>query len=71
MQRVLLAAAVSVVMAAAGFATGERDGFQLTGWAEIPSTYRHPGPVSGQFATGPANGVTPPYDGQPIPGSPA
>ena len=41
--------------------------FQLSGWAEIPSTYRHPGPVSGQF-TGPNNGVTPPYDGQPIPG---
>ena len=41
--------------------------FRLSGWAEIPSTYRHPGPVSGQFA-GPANGVTPPYDGQPIPG---
>ena len=20
--------------------------FQLSGWAEIPSTYRHPGPVS-------------------------
>ena len=41
--------------------------FRLSGWAEIPSTYRHPGPVSGQFA-GPANGVTPPYAGQPIPG---
>lgn len=40
----------------------------LTGWAEIPSTYRHPGPVSGQFTTGPVNGVTPPYQGQPIPG---
>lgn len=40
---------------------------QLSGWAEIPSTYRHPGPVSGQF-TAPSNGVTPPYDGQPIPG---
>ena len=40
---------------------------RLTGWAEIPSTYRHPGPVSGQFTT-PNNGVTPPYDGQPIPG---
>jgi hypothetical protein len=40
---------------------------ELRGWAEIPSTYRHPGPVSGQFATG-ANGVTPPYSGQPIPG---
>ena len=34
--------------------------FQLSGWAEIPSTYRHPGPVSGQFTT-PNNGVTPPY----------
>src|SRR5687768_3236856 len=41
--------------------------FQLSGWAEIPSTYRHPGPVSGQFTT-PNNGVTPPYEGQPIPG---
>lgn len=43
------------------------EGFRLSGWAEIPSTYLHPGPVSGQFA-GPANGVTPPYQGQPIPG---
>lgn len=42
--------------------------FHLSGWAEIPSTYRHPGPVSGQFTTGPVNGVTPPYQGQPIPG---
>lgn len=41
--------------------------FRLTGWAEIPSTYRHPGPASGQF-TSPSNGVTPPYQGQPIPG---
>ena len=41
--------------------------FRLSGWAEIPSTYRHPGPISGQFATG-ANGVVPPYSGQPIPG---
>ena len=41
--------------------------FQLSGWAEIPSTYRHPGPVSGQFTT-PNNGVTPPNQGQPIPG---
>ena len=41
--------------------------FELSGWAEIPSTYRQPGPKSGQFTT-PANGVTPPYNGQPIPG---
>ena len=41
--------------------------FQLTGWAEIPASYRQPGPVSGQFTTA-ANGVTPPYQGQPIPG---
>lgn len=40
---------------------------RLSGWAEIPSGYRHPGPVSGQFTT-PNNGVTPPYPGQPIPG---
>jgi hypothetical protein len=43
------------------------EGFRLTGWAEIPSTYRQLGPVSGQFTT-PVNGVTPPYQGQPIPG---
>jgi hypothetical protein len=41
--------------------------FRLSGWAEIQSTYRHPGPISGQFTT-PNNGVTPPYNGQPIPG---
>jgi hypothetical protein len=41
--------------------------WKLTGWAEIPSAYRWPGPVSGQFTT-PGNGVTPPYQGQPIPG---
>jgi hypothetical protein len=42
---------------------------QLTGWAEIPSTFRRPGsPASGQFTTGTVNGVTPPYTGQPIPG---
>jgi hypothetical protein len=40
---------------------------ELRGWAEIPSAYRHPGPVSGQFASA-ANGVIPPYAGQPIPG---
>src|SRR5262245_60343753 len=42
--------------------------FGLSGWAEIPPTFRQPGPVSGQFTTGPVNGVTPPYQGQPIPG---
>mgnify|MGYP000196197013 CR=1 FL=1 len=42
--------------------------FQLTGWAEIEHTFRQPGPVSGQFTSGPVNGVTPPYAGQPIPG---
>ena len=47
--------------------------FRLSGWAEIPSTFLQPGPVSGQFQTfaGGAtslNGVTPPYAGQPIPG---
>jgi hypothetical protein len=59
-----------VVPAAIGFASGSRSEalFRLSGWAEILSTYRHPGPVSGQFTTGPVNGVTPPYQGQPIPG---
>ena len=55
-----LALSVSVVLASDA-------ALWLSGWAEIPSTYRHPGPVSGQFSTG-ANGVTPPYAGQPIPG---
>src|SRR5262245_55356533 len=51
---------------------GAEPTFRLSGWAEIPSTYRRPGsPVSGQFQvlTPPTlNGVTPPYEGQPIPG---
>lgn len=49
-------------------ASGHALDVSLSGWAEIPSTYRHPGPVSGQFTSGPVNGVTPPYAGQPIPG---
>ena len=61
--------AVSAAIAAASGPDSDSAGlFRLTGWAEIPSTYRHPGPVSGQFTTGPVNGVTPPYQGQPIPG---
>src|SRR5688572_28848602 len=64
MRRIILA----VSMALAASAAIASDAIcQLSGWAAMPSTYRHPGPVSGQFA-GPANGVTPPYDGQPIPG---
>jgi hypothetical protein len=58
--------AVLMTMVASGAVASDAI-FELSGWAEIPSTYRHPGPVSGQFA-GPANGVTPPYQGQPIPG---
>ena len=64
MRRSVLAVAMTVIGSGA-FASDAI--FELSGWAEIPSTYRHPGPVSGQFA-GPANGVTPPYQGQPIPG---
>ncbi len=59
--------AVTLTLAAASTVASPADTFRLSGWAEIPSTYRHPGPTSGQFA-GPANGVTPPYEGQPIPG---
>jgi hypothetical protein len=58
---------VGLAIAAATTLASSDPGFRLSGWAEIPSTYRHPGPTSGQFA-GPANGVTPPYQGQPIPG---
>jgi hypothetical protein len=64
--RQLLIAASLVATATTAIAHGGAI-FRLSGWAEIPSTYRHPGPTSGQFATG-ANGVTPPYQGQPIPG---
>ena len=64
MRRAILA--VSILITASTVVASD-SGFRLTGWAEIPSTYRHPGPVSGQFATG-SNGVTPPYQGQPIPG---
>jgi hypothetical protein len=67
------AALIAAVLAATTIMTTASDdarepGFRLTGWAEIPSTYRQPGPVSGQFTTGPVNGVTPPYQGLPIPG---
>jgi len=67
MRRCVLAipAALLLMGGSALFASDEI--FQLSGWAEIPSTYRTPGPISGQFATG-SNGVTPPYQGQPIPG---
>ena len=58
---------VALTTAAASAVASSADTFRLSGWAEIPSTYRHPGPTSGQFA-GAANGVTPPYSGQPIPG---
>jgi hypothetical protein len=58
---------VVCVLIVASAAVASDDLFRLSGWAAIPSTYRHPGPVSGQFA-GPANGITPPYQGQPIPG---
>ena len=72
MHRALVAfAAVIGASAAITFASGPHSGdlVRLSGWAEIPSTFRRPGsPVSGQFTTGPINGVTPPYQGQPIPG---
>ncbi len=64
MRRTVLAVSI-IVTASAAIASDSI--FELSGWAEIPSTYRHPGPVSGQFTT-PNNGVTPPYQGQPIPG---
>lgn len=79
MRRILAAASVflaATVPAASAWGHPAHDptpggpgsgGPSLSGWAEIPSTYRHPGPVSGQF-TGGGNGVTPPYQGQPIPG---
>lgn len=70
MRRLMLA--VSVLLASAA-ANADHASFRLSGWAEIPSTFLRPGPVSGQFQTfaGGAtslNGVSPPYAGQPIPG---
>lgn len=62
------ALALSLLAASVALAhDADDESFRLSGWAEISSAYRHPGPVSGQFAA-PANGVTPPYQGQPIPG---
>jgi hypothetical protein len=55
------------LMIAASASVSTAQSFVLSGWAEIPSTYRHPGPKSGQFTTA-ANGVTPPYVGQVLPG---
>ncbi|NOT43273.1 MAG: esterase-like activity of phytase family protein [Acidobacteria bacterium] len=67
MRRIACALLSALAVLGTSAAVASRDVLELSGWAEIPSTYRHPGPVSGQFA-GPANGVTPPYAGQPIPG---
>lgn len=66
MRRVLALTLLAVVLLAPA-ASASDDIVRLSGWAAIPSQYRQPGPVSGQFA-GAANGVTPPYAGQPIPG---
>ena len=65
MRRIIVAVSIIVT---ASVATASDTIFQLSGWAEIPSTYRHPGPVSGQFTT-PNNGVTPPYQVSRSPGS--
>ena len=67
MHKAVLAFSLTAVTCAALASDNSHGGFSLSGWAEIPSTFRQPGPVSGQFA-GAANGVTPPYQGQPIPG---
>src|SRR5262245_55569499 len=67
MRRTIRAAAVVALLIGPSAVNASDTLFRLSGWAEIPSTYRQPGPVSGQFATG-SNGVTPPYAGLPIPG---
>ncbi|MEQ1912298.1 MAG: esterase-like activity of phytase family protein [Vicinamibacterales bacterium] len=67
MRRLVHTVFAAAIVISASVALASDGGFHLSGWAEIPSTYRHPGPMSGQFAS-PANGVTPPYQGQPIPG---
>ena len=62
MRRVLLAAAVSVVMVAAGFATAKRRiPADRMGRDSVDVSPSRTG--SGQFTTGPVNSVTPPYDG--------
>ena len=67
MRRIVCACVTSILISASAVIANDAI-VQLSGWAEIPSTYRQPGPTSGQFTTGPVNGVTPPYQGQPIPG---
>jgi hypothetical protein len=64
MYRTVILTSLMIAMSAS---VASAQSFVLNGWAEIPSSYRHPGPISGQFTTA-ANGVTPPYEGQPIPG---
>jgi hypothetical protein len=76
--------ALSTLLAAAAAMAGDEGSrgrhssepsFRLSGWAEIPSTYRRPGsPVSGQFQVltpTPLNGVTPPIKASRSRGSPA
>lgn len=63
-----LSLAVLVAFVLTAVAVASDDVLRLSGWAEIPSDYRRPGPLSGQFTSGTVNGVTPPYNGQPIPG---
>ena len=65
--RLTIPAVVAIAIASIATSSAPDSFFSLSGWAEIPSTFRQPGPTSGQFATG-ANGVMPPYQGQPIPG---
>jgi hypothetical protein len=66
MRSLILSTFVAAFVTAAAFAS--QDLVRLSGWAEIPSEYRREGPISGQFTSGTVNGVTPPYNGQPIPG---
>jgi len=67
MRRTTLSVLAACIAIGSSAAIASDSIFRLSGWAEIPSTFRQPGPVSGQFTT-PNNGVTPPYLGQPLPG---
>ena len=62
----VLGAALALVVPAAAHAADAEP--KLLARALYPATEYQPGPVSGNSGVTPANGITPPFAGQPIPG---
>ena len=63
----VLGAALALAVPAAAQAHADAEP-ELLARALYPATELQPGPVSGTVGVDPANGITPPFDGQPIPG---